>query len=162
MWIVFNYWDEKFEICCCYMCLLILFCMLFLSAFTTTGFDCHTSPVFSPANPESSIEDCLAHLGEKVSQEMKEHLHKALEILLSKWVSISFLLGKVCPVSHCDWCWNAEDRTTFCIASLSFSVSLYLLGFFFCVVMCEYFVLFCLNKCKFWKVSKLLSLNWRD
>ncbi|KAG2468847.1 B2L13 protein, partial [Polypterus senegalus] len=35
-------------------------------AFTSTGFDCHTSPVFNPANPESSIEDCLAHLGGKV------------------------------------------------------------------------------------------------
>ncbi|NXM89761.1 B2L13 protein, partial [Oenanthe oenanthe] len=58
-----------------------------LSAFTTTGFDCHTSPVFSPANPESSIEDCLAHLGEKVSQELKEHLHKALQSLLSKPVT---------------------------------------------------------------------------
>nr|XP_009941318.1 PREDICTED: bcl-2-like protein 13 [Opisthocomus hoazin] len=58
-----------------------------LEAFTTTGFDCHTSPVFSPANPESSIEDCLAHLGEKVSQELKEHLHKALQILLSKPVT---------------------------------------------------------------------------
>ncbi|KAM9171486.1 bcl-2-like protein 13 isoform 1-T1 [Pangshura tecta] len=55
-----------------------------LEAFTSTGFDCHTSPVFSPANPESSIEDCLAHLGEKVSQELKEPLHKALQILLSK------------------------------------------------------------------------------
>ncbi|NXN88986.1 B2L13 protein, partial [Bombycilla garrulus] len=58
-----------------------------LEAFTTTGFDCHTSPVFSPANPESSIEDCLAHLGEKVSQEMREHLHKALQSLLSKPVT---------------------------------------------------------------------------
>ncbi|XP_050179866.1 bcl-2-like protein 13 [Myiozetetes cayanensis] len=58
-----------------------------LEAFTTTGFDCHTSPVFSPANPESSIEDCLAHLGEKVSQELKEHLHKALQTLLSKPVT---------------------------------------------------------------------------
>ncbi|XP_062347884.1 bcl-2-like protein 13 isoform X1 [Cinclus cinclus] len=58
-----------------------------LEAFTTTGFDCHTSPVFSPANPESSIEDCLAHLGEKVSQELKEHLHKALQSLLSKPVT---------------------------------------------------------------------------
>ncbi|XP_042705461.1 bcl-2-like protein 13 isoform X2 [Chrysemys picta bellii] len=56
-------------------------------AFTSTGFDCHTSPVFSPANPESSIEDCLAHLGEKVSQELKEPLHKALQILLSKPVT---------------------------------------------------------------------------
>uniref|UniRef100_A0A8C3VEN5 BCL2 like 13 n=1 Tax=Catharus ustulatus TaxID=91951 RepID=A0A8C3VEN5_CATUS len=58
-----------------------------LEAFTTTGFDCHTSPVFSPANPESSIEDCLAHLGEKLSQELKEHLHKALQSLLSKPVT---------------------------------------------------------------------------
>ncbi|KAH1185248.1 bcl-2-like protein 13 isoform X1 [Mauremys mutica] len=58
-----------------------------LEAFTSTGFDCHTSPVFSPANPESSIEDCLAHLGEKVSQELKEPLHKALQILLSKTVT---------------------------------------------------------------------------
>ncbi|NWI51545.1 B2L13 protein, partial [Calyptomena viridis] len=58
-----------------------------LEAFTSTGFDCHTSPVFSPVNPESSIEDCLAHLGEKVSQELKEHLHKALQSLLSKPVT---------------------------------------------------------------------------
>ncbi|KAL6043281.1 hypothetical protein STEG23_022068, partial [Scotinomys teguina] len=52
-------------------------------AFTSTGFDCHTSPVFSPANPESSIEDCLAHLGERVSQDLKEPLHKALQVILS-------------------------------------------------------------------------------
>ncbi|ETE70151.1 Bcl-2-like protein 13, partial [Ophiophagus hannah] len=58
-----------------------------LEAFTTTGFDCHTSPVFSPANPETSIEDCLAHLGEKVFQELKEPIEKALEILLSKPVN---------------------------------------------------------------------------
>ncbi|XP_006891398.1 PREDICTED: bcl-2-like protein 13 isoform X1 [Elephantulus edwardii] len=56
-------------------------------AFTSTGFDRHTSPVFSPANPESSIEDCLAHLGEKVSQELKEPLHNALQMLLSQPVT---------------------------------------------------------------------------
>uniref|UniRef100_A0A2K5C0S7 BCL2 like 13 n=1 Tax=Aotus nancymaae TaxID=37293 RepID=A0A2K5C0S7_AOTNA len=55
-------------------------------AFTSTGFDRHTSPVFSPANPESSMEDCLA-LGEKVSQELKEPLHKALHMLLSQPVT---------------------------------------------------------------------------
>ncbi|XP_021575081.1 bcl-2-like protein 13 isoform X2 [Carlito syrichta] len=53
-------------------------------AFTSTGFDRHTSPVFSPANPESSMEDCLAHLGEKVSQELQEPLYKALRVLLSQ------------------------------------------------------------------------------
>ncbi|XP_029426693.1 bcl-2-like protein 13 isoform X3 [Nannospalax galili] len=56
-------------------------------AFTSTGFDRHTSPVFSPANPESSIEDCLAQLGERVSQELKEPLHKALQMLLSQPVT---------------------------------------------------------------------------
>ncbi|XP_030070970.1 bcl-2-like protein 13 [Microcaecilia unicolor] len=53
-------------------------------AFSSTGFDCQTSPVFSPASPESSIEDCLAHLGEKVSVELKEQLDKALQNLLTK------------------------------------------------------------------------------
>ncbi|XP_044083203.1 bcl-2-like protein 13 isoform X2 [Neovison vison] len=56
-------------------------------AFTSTGFDRHTSPVFSPANPESSVEDCLAHLGEKVLQELKEPLRKALQMLLSQPVT---------------------------------------------------------------------------
>ncbi|XP_043821952.1 bcl-2-like protein 13 isoform X1 [Dromiciops gliroides] len=56
-------------------------------AFTSTGFDCHTSPVFSPVNPESSIEDCLAHLGQKVSLELKERMHEALQTLLSQPVS---------------------------------------------------------------------------
>ncbi|KAG8509121.1 Bcl-2-like protein 13 [Galemys pyrenaicus] len=56
-------------------------------AFTSTGFDRHTSPVFSPANPENSVEDCLDHLGEKVSQELKEPLHKALQKLLSQPVT---------------------------------------------------------------------------
>uniref|UniRef100_A0A8D0NLX7 Bcl-2 Bcl-2 homology region 1-3 domain-containing protein n=2 Tax=Sus scrofa TaxID=9823 RepID=A0A8D0NLX7_PIG len=53
-------------------------------AFTSTGFDRHTSPVFSPANPESSVEDCLAHLGEKASQELKVPLLGALQVLLSR------------------------------------------------------------------------------
>ncbi|XP_004616760.1 bcl-2-like protein 13 isoform X4 [Sorex araneus] len=53
-------------------------------AFTSTGFDRHTSPVFSPANPESSVEDCLAHLGEKVLQELKDPLQKAVQKLLDQ------------------------------------------------------------------------------
>lgn len=53
-------------------------------AFASTGFDRHTSPVFSPAHPESSVEDCLAHLGDRVSQELREPLHKALQKLLSQ------------------------------------------------------------------------------
>uniref|UniRef100_A0A8C3WQG9 BCL2 like 13 n=1 Tax=Catagonus wagneri TaxID=51154 RepID=A0A8C3WQG9_9CETA len=57
-------------------------------AFTSTGFDRHTSPVFSPANPESSVEDCLAHLGEKASQELKVPLLEALQVLLSRALSL--------------------------------------------------------------------------
>ncbi|XP_043565380.1 bcl-2-like protein 13 [Chiloscyllium plagiosum] len=53
-------------------------------AFSSTGFDCHTSPVFSPANPEISIEDCLAHLGEKVFREFAVQLQAALQNVLSK------------------------------------------------------------------------------
>ncbi|XP_051011233.1 bcl-2-like protein 13 isoform X2 [Acomys russatus] len=63
-------------------------------AFTSTGFDCHTSPVFSPANPESSIEDCLAHLGERVSQDLKEPLHKALHTILSQAPSLVLSLRR--------------------------------------------------------------------
>ncbi|XP_059540228.1 bcl-2-like protein 13 isoform X7 [Myotis daubentonii] len=53
-------------------------------ASTNIGFDQHTSPVFSPATP---VEDCLAHLGERVSQELKEPLHQALQVLLSQPVT---------------------------------------------------------------------------
>ncbi|XP_055976185.1 bcl-2-like protein 13 [Sorex fumeus] len=56
-------------------------------AFPSTGFDRHTSPVFSPANPESSVEDCLVHLGEKVLQELKEPLRKAVQKLLDQPVT---------------------------------------------------------------------------
>ncbi|XP_057556743.1 bcl-2-like protein 13 isoform X2 [Hippopotamus amphibius kiboko] len=56
-------------------------------AFASTGFDRHTSPVFSPANPDSSVEDCLAHLGEKASQELRAPLLRALQTLLSRPVT---------------------------------------------------------------------------
>lgn len=56
-------------------------------AFSRTGFDCHTSPVFSPASPESSIEDCLANFGDRVSLELKEPLDHALQCLLSSVLS---------------------------------------------------------------------------
>ncbi|KAM8979237.1 bcl-2-like protein 13 isoform X2 [Sarcophilus harrisii] len=56
-------------------------------AFTSTGFDCHTSVVFNPVTPESSIEDCLAQIGQKMSLELKEHMHEALQTLLSQPLS---------------------------------------------------------------------------
>ncbi|KAM8973302.1 bcl-2-like protein 13 isoform 2-T2 [Pelodytes ibericus] len=53
------------------------------AAFPTTGFDMHTSPVFSPASPETSIEECLSQLSEKLSLEIRDPLDKATERLLS-------------------------------------------------------------------------------
>ncbi|XP_029490536.1 bcl-2-like protein 13 [Oncorhynchus nerka] len=51
--------------------------------FSSTGFDCHMSPVFSPANPESSIEDCLAALGDRVARDLDTHLTSTVHTLLS-------------------------------------------------------------------------------
>ncbi|XP_051579653.1 bcl-2-like protein 13 isoform X2 [Myxocyprinus asiaticus] len=53
------------------------------ASFFRTGFDRHTSPVFSPANPESSIEDSLAVLGDRVSLDLDTHLSSATRTLLS-------------------------------------------------------------------------------
>ncbi|XP_031678861.1 bcl-2-like protein 13 isoform X2 [Oncorhynchus kisutch] len=51
--------------------------------YSSTGFDCHMSPVFSPANPESSIEDCLAALGDRVARDLDTHLTSTVHTLLS-------------------------------------------------------------------------------
>ncbi|KAK6319981.1 hypothetical protein J4Q44_G00090880 [Coregonus suidteri] len=53
------------------------------ASFSSTGFDCHMSPVFSPANPESSIEDCLAALGDRVARDLDTHLASTVHTLLS-------------------------------------------------------------------------------
>lgn len=158
---------------------LFYFVYLLLSAFTTTGFDCHTSPVFSPANPESSIEDCLAHLGEKVSQELKEHLHKALQSLLSKWVFICFFKS----VSFCTVTAAEMLKLRLHLVLHFFSIFLYLAGGFFvclfCDVMCKYFfVVFALcsnvsskiflsffywissSLCCWWKWQLPLPVSW--
>ncbi|XP_019749538.1 bcl-2-like protein 13 [Hippocampus comes] len=52
------------------------------ASFSSTGFDCRMSLVFSPANPETSIEDCLAELGERVARELDAHLRGAVDTLL--------------------------------------------------------------------------------
>ncbi|XP_038597210.1 bcl-2-like protein 13 [Tachyglossus aculeatus] len=77
-----------------------------LEAFASTGFDCHTSPVFSPANPESSIEDCLAQLGEKVALELKEPLHEALQTLLSRPVTYQEYRERVLETASHASGWN--------------------------------------------------------
>ncbi|KAM3870082.1 bcl-2-like protein 13 [Diretmus argenteus] len=53
------------------------------ASFSSTGFDRHTSLVFSPANPESSIEDYLAALGDQVARDLDTHLATAVHTLLT-------------------------------------------------------------------------------
>ncbi|XP_017274343.1 bcl-2-like protein 13 [Kryptolebias marmoratus] len=48
-----------------------------------TGFDINLSPVFRPANPENSVEDCLATIGDKVAQDLDTHLPAAVQTLLT-------------------------------------------------------------------------------
>ncbi|KAM7002888.1 bcl-2-like protein 13 isoform 2-T3 [Tautogolabrus adspersus] len=50
---------------------------------STTGFDQHTSPVFYPVNPETSIEDCLAAVGDRVARDLETHLAAAVHTLLT-------------------------------------------------------------------------------
>uniref|UniRef100_A0A1A8IZS5 BCL2-like 13 (Apoptosis facilitator) n=2 Tax=Nothobranchius kuhntae TaxID=321403 RepID=A0A1A8IZS5_NOTKU len=50
---------------------------------SSLGFDHLLSPVFSPVDPESSVEDCLAAVGDKVAIELGTHLATAAQALLS-------------------------------------------------------------------------------
>lgn len=47
------------------------------------GFDRRQSPVFCPPNPDGSVEDCLAAIGDRVSRELGPHLSPAVETLLA-------------------------------------------------------------------------------
>lgn len=49
----------------------------------TSGFDRHTSLVFNPVFPETSIEDCLAAMGDRVAAELDAHLAAAVRTLLA-------------------------------------------------------------------------------
>ncbi|KAM7414157.1 hypothetical protein PAMA_019127 [Pampus argenteus] len=53
------------------------------ASFSSTGFDRYTSLVFSPANPETSIEDCLAALGDRIAIELDTYLTAAVHTLLT-------------------------------------------------------------------------------
>lgn len=59
----------------------LLLCVF--SAFPTTGFERHTSLVFNPSNPESSVEDCLAAVGDRVARELDTNLAAAVDTLLT-------------------------------------------------------------------------------
>ncbi|CAL8323794.1 bcl-2-like protein 13 [Gadus morhua] len=53
------------------------------ASFSSTGFDRLSSPVFCPLNPEGSIEDCLAALGDRVAKDLGSRLATAVHTLLS-------------------------------------------------------------------------------
>ncbi|KAM9754976.1 LOW QUALITY PROTEIN: bcl-2-like protein 13 [Menidia menidia] len=53
------------------------------ASFSSTGFDRHTSPVFSPADPDSSVEDCLAAVGDRVARDLDAYLPEAVQTLLT-------------------------------------------------------------------------------
>lgn len=53
------------------------------ASFSRTGFDCQKSLVFTPANPENSVEDCLAAMGDRVARELDTHLSAAVHTLLT-------------------------------------------------------------------------------
>ncbi|GLD74981.1 bcl-2-like protein 13 [Lates japonicus] len=53
------------------------------TTFYTTGFDRRSSLVFTPTNPETSIEDCLAVMGDRVAKELDTSLAAAVHTLLT-------------------------------------------------------------------------------
>ena len=59
-------------------------CLHPFTAFSSTGFDRLSSPVFCPLNPEGSIEDCLAALGDRVAKDLGSRLATAVHTLLSR------------------------------------------------------------------------------
>ncbi|KAI5098206.1 bcl-2-like protein 13 [Silurus meridionalis] len=77
------------------------------ASFPSTGFDRHTSPVFSPANPESTIEDTLAMLGDRVAQVLDTHLTLATQTILSGQLDYEDFQSAVKEVSsHSEGGWS--------------------------------------------------------
>uniref|UniRef100_A0A8C9P8Q3 Uncharacterized protein n=1 Tax=Spermophilus dauricus TaxID=99837 RepID=A0A8C9P8Q3_SPEDA len=104
--------------------------------FTSTGFDHHISPVFSPANPESSIQRTALSILEKALQELREPLHKALQILLTicirgkngeknkiknksiKKIFMSSSTGLATFVLQVKFYWNIEKIHFYCVVGV--------------------------------------------
>ncbi|KAB5574920.1 hypothetical protein PHYPO_G00214640 [Pangasianodon hypophthalmus] len=77
------------------------------ASFPSTGFDRHTSPVFSPANPENTIEDSLAVLGDRVAQVLDTHLTLAAQTLLSGQLNYEDFQNAVKEISsHSEGGWS--------------------------------------------------------
>ncbi|KAM9480996.1 bcl-2-like protein 13 isoform 2-T2 [Clarias gariepinus] len=76
------------------------------ASFPSTGFDRNTSPVFSPANPENTIEDSLAMLGDRVAQVLDTHLASATQKLLSgqlDYENFQSAVREICSHSEGGW-----------------------------------------------------------
>lgn len=74
---------------------------------SSSGFDRHTSLVFNPTNPESSIEDCLAALGDEVVNELDEHLATAVDTLLAGLLDYeTFRQTSLALSAHTQGGWN--------------------------------------------------------
>ena len=72
------------------------------SAFSTTGFERQASLVFNPAKPESSVEDCLAAMGDRVAGELDTSLAAAIETLLPGSANL------VCACEKSGALWNTH------------------------------------------------------
>lgn len=74
---------------------------------SSSGFDRHTSLVFNPTNPESSVEDCLAALGDQVVIELDTHLTTAVDTLLTGTLDYETFQEAIFDLSvHTQGGWN--------------------------------------------------------
>lgn len=73
---------------------------------SSSGFDRHASIVFNPTNPDNSIEDCLAVLGDQVVIELDTHLATAVDTLLEGPLDYEIFRETIFDLSvhtHGDW-----------------------------------------------------------
>lgn len=76
-------------------------------ASSSSGFDRHSSLVFNPTNPESSVEDCLAALGDQVVIDLDTHLATAVDTLLTRPLDNETFRETVLDLSvHTQGGWN--------------------------------------------------------
>ncbi|XP_028813415.1 LOW QUALITY PROTEIN: bcl-2-like protein 13 [Denticeps clupeoides] len=77
------------------------------ASFSTTGFDTQLSPVFAPADPERSVEDSLAAVGDRVTQDLQPHLDSVLQTLLGSSLDYEGFRSAVLELgSHTQSGWN--------------------------------------------------------
>lgn len=77
------------------------------TSFSSTGFDRRSSLVFSPLRPESSVEDCLTALGERVARDLGDILASAVQRLLTSPLDYQAFRDAALDVStHTQGGWN--------------------------------------------------------